>query len=702
MPAPANPFITVTPKAAASWAFDTNDFTISTYFKWAVVASGQTRYILRAKISVNGAAATAQNIFAISNGSLTSYFGSEDYSGISETLEKGSWVYLQACRRGNALELWVNNCMVYSSSTAATTTFAITELAIGNVHSTEVNATGLDGYISGMSIIKGKATPKAGFFPTGSGDPYWGNTQLVINARDGWVDKTSKNTLTAYSNGLSNYSTTKGYAGNSALTNSGIYSAMISAVNFTGTDDFTMEMVVCSNSGAAGRFMYSRQATPPGTGGVYLYNELAWANYINNNGSAIAANTDSGLLAQKTGIGSPYNWCILALCRSGSTLRIFHRGRKVYETTDANGWDFRNLRIGYNDTSPWNSNPYPLLYVHAVRLTKAARYTANYDAGAVLSSGGASSMPTSYRKRQTQAYVDITASKFGQPNVTLRFYVNVQVPAPGSVTEFSIDGLGNWHYPMTASDEWARTKDPNGVWSAPYRIRTAALSSALVPATWNLPATSDGVVTSYTGCSTTMVIYKDGVDDSLNWTYSYASDSGSTTPASGSTRTVTVTAVSSTNDTPWINFTATRTGYPTQTAKFQMFKSKGAAVGGPGVTSFSGVYSNAGWVGLKFDADGNVLIKKSSGGSYVNLVTYYQPPSTGIGSGVYVKMVEESGTGTMTGTMNTYLQLNTDREWYMTETTPGNYRKVTRIYIATSAAGANAQPYTVPFEIDVP
>ncbi len=133
-----------------------------------------------------------------------------------------------------------------------------------------------------------------------------------------------------------------------------------------------------------------------------------------------------------------------------------------------------------------------------------------------------------------------------------------------------------------------------------------------------------------------------------------------------------------------------------------MFKSKGSAVGGPGVTGFTGVYSNAGWVGLKFDANGNVLIKKSSGGSYVNLVTYYQPPSTGIGSGVYVKMVEESGTGTMTGTMNTYLQLNADREWYMTETTPGNYRKVTRIYIATSAAGANAQPYTVPFEIDVP
>lgn len=699
---PSNPRILVTPKVASSWAFGTDDFTISAFVKWEELASLESRYIIRAKLSINGAGASPQHIFGINNGSLTSYFGAEDYSGFYETFERNTWAYLQVCRRGNILEFWVNNCQVYSSSTTATNTFALTEITIGNNSTGEIQTIGLGGYIGGISVVRGKATPKAGFFPTGSADPYWGNTEFLVNAREGWVDRTGKHSLTTYSNGLQNPSLSRGYAGNAALTNSGFYSAMASSANI-GSGDFTLEIIANSNQGSPGIFFFSQQFNYIGqTGSDYVYTNLAWANSINRSGTGIPANTGSGLLAQKTGVGSSYNWTVLALCRSGTTLRVFHRGRKVYETTDAAGYDFRHLRVGYNNYYPWYNTEYSSLCVHAIRITKAARYTANYDAGAVLSSGGASTMPTSYRKRQTQSYVDITASKFGQPNVTLRFSINVQVPPAGSITEFSINGTSNWHYPMASSDEWARTKDPNGVWSAPYRIRTAALTSALVPATWNLPATSDGVVTSYTGCSTIMTIYKDGVDDSLNWTYSYASDSGSTTPASGSSGTVTVTAVSSTNDTPWINFTATRTGYPTQTAKFQMFKSKGSAVGGPGITGFSGVYSNAGWVGLKFDANGNVLVKKSSGGSYVNLVTYYQPPSTGIGSGVYIKVVEESGTGTMTGTMNTYLQLNADREWYMTETTPGNYRKVTRIYIATSAAGANAQPYTVPFEIDVP
>jgi len=375
-------------------------------------------------------------------------------------------------------------------------------------------------------------------------------------------------------------------------------------------------------------------------------------------------------------------WFYILLTRNGDYIETWVNGTMLSQVSIASSNTYSITKITFDQLSSGGTT-----HMCAFTVSRAGR-------------SPATGAPSAYLSSSTEQYVDITASKSGEPNVTLRFTVNPKEPV--TMTEYSVSSTGPWHVTRTDADEWSRTTDAYGAWGTPVRIRVPAITSALVPSSWNLPSTTDGVVTSYTGCNTEMFVYKDGADDSANWSFSFASDSGSTTPTSGSTKTATVTAVGSSNDTPYITFTATRATYATQTAKFQMFKQKNGGVSGPGITSFTGVYSNAGWVGLKFDKDGYVNIKKSSGGSYSQLVTYYQPPSTDIGAGVYIKVVQEAGTGTITGTLDTYQAISTDRIWYMTETTPGNYRRVIRIYIATSAAGANAAQYSVPFEIDVP
>lgn len=86
-----------------------------------------------------------------------------------------------------------------------------------------------------------------------------------------------------------------------------------------------------------------------------------------------------------------------------------------------------------------------------------------------------------------------------------------------------------------------------------------------------LPASDTGVVSSFTGASTTMFIYQGVTDDSANWTVTASASSGVTGTLSG--KTYTVTALST--DVGTVSLTATRAGYTSITKVFTISKSKG-------------------------------------------------------------------------------------------------------------------------------
>ena len=93
----------------------------------------------------------------------------------------------------------------------------------------------------------------------------------------------------------------------------------------------------------------------------------------------------------------------------------------------------------------------------------------------------------------------------------------------------------------------------------------------------SVPAGPDGSVSSFANAVTTASVYYGSADDSANWTFSQTYSSGLTATASNSNRTATVTALST--DSGYIDFTATRAGYATQTARFTVTKQKTGATG---------------------------------------------------------------------------------------------------------------------------
>lgn len=92
-----------------------------------------------------------------------------------------------------------------------------------------------------------------------------------------------------------------------------------------------------------------------------------------------------------------------------------------------------------------------------------------------------------------------------------------------------------------------------------------------------LSADADGNVLSFSGADTLIKIYVGVTDDTANWSFS-KTDSGCTSTRTGNL--IEVTALSA--DTAYVDITATRSGYPTQTKRFSLAKSRTGQQGAPG------------------------------------------------------------------------------------------------------------------------
>jgi hypothetical protein len=90
-----------------------------------------------------------------------------------------------------------------------------------------------------------------------------------------------------------------------------------------------------------------------------------------------------------------------------------------------------------------------------------------------------------------------------------------------------------------------------------------------------IPTLFDGSEGDFAGATSTATVYIGTTDDSANW--SFTTSVSDVTITGTNTRTVTVTAMSA--DTGYVDFTATRTGFPTQTTRFSLAKAKSGSNG---------------------------------------------------------------------------------------------------------------------------
>lgn len=193
-----------------------------------------------------------------------------------------------------------------------------------------------------------------------------------------------------------------------------------------------------------------------------------------------------------------------------------------------------------------------------------------------------------------------------------------------------------------------------------------------------LASDAAGNVTDFTGASTTLKIYIGTVDDSSNgWTYSRTNSTG--VSSSRSANTVTVTAISSTVDSGYIDITATKTGFPTQTKRFTISKSRSAANATGAISGqIVGVFGSAPapatcYCSLQFNPDGSLSKRSDASTTYVSFAGagryWYTPAATGVGSGYYIRVHQENGDAlTSHSGLDTWVQLNVARQWSYTIT----------------------------------
>lgn len=122
-----------------------------------------------------------------------------------------------------------------------------------------------------------------------------------------------------------------------------------------------------------------------------------------------------------------------------------------------------------------------------------------------------------------------------------------------------------------------------------------------------IPTDSQGNNGNYTGASSTMYVFIGSVDDSANWTVTATPSAGVTGSLAGKTYTVTNLTV----DSGYVDFTASRSGYSSVTARFTLSKVKSGADGVDGSPGAPGDDSTSYTL-----VPGVAAIKRAVDGSY--------------------------------------------------------------------------------------
>lgn len=218
---------------------------------------------------------------------------------------------------------------------------------------------------------------------------------------------------------------------------------------------------------------------------------------------------------------------------------------------------------------------------------------------------------------------------------------------------------------LTDTTSIVRVQDgANGADGADGANGQDAIVSDLTNDSHTLPATSAGVVTSYAGAATQMIVYRGTSDDSSNWTFSRSNGPNVTSTRSGNI--VTVTGLADSVDVGYIDVTATRSGFPAQTKRFTLAKSRSAQ----GTTGFqaghyAGVYASASSGTAtalgRVKSDGRVLAQLNGGAA----VEYSRWWSTlGTPAALFVKATKTAGVASVSGSaLGSVIAVSAEPAW---------------------------------------
>jgi hypothetical protein len=352
----------------SAFAFGTGDFTMEC---WLYPTSFSGTY--QTYISTRTGTGTGADI-QLYNGT-TLMLGNQSGSIVSanNVLTLNTWQHIAATRSGTTNRLFVNGVIVASGT--ASDNFTSTGCYISSGQGGGNNYA--IGYITDTRIVKGTAVYTAAFTPPTAPLTAITNTSLLTNFTNGGIsDNAMINNLETVGNAQISTSVFKYGTGSMYFDGAGDYLVPNGAgtnLGFVfGTGDFTIEFWVYFISGL-GADIVLYDSRPISTNGVYP------TIYVNSSSQLSYVVSTSDRITSSSAFTTS-QWYHVALCRSGSSTKMFINGTQVGSTySDTNNYlnPVRRPVIainGYNETAaPLNG------YIDDLRITKGyARYTTTF------------------------------------------------------------------------------------------------------------------------------------------------------------------------------------------------------------------------------------------------------------------------------------------------------------------------------------
>ena len=283
-------------------------------------------------------------------------------------ISAATWVHIAASKASGVYTLFVNGASAGTASNSVSVPTSKIRFGADYAGASPVN-----GYVSDTRIVNGTAVYTAGFTPPTAPLTAITNTSLLLNFTNAGIrDDAMMAVPETVGNAQISTSVKKYGTGSLAFDGTGDYihcyypSADISAF---GTGDFTVEFWLYTN--AANTTYNVIDWRPPSTQGAYLSFYLQTGTpkvYFNSadqitGGSTIPATT----------------WTHIAICRSGSSMRLFVGGTQSGSTlTNTTNFIGSTNRPAIGGFGGFNNDPLNG-YIDDLRVTKGvARYTANF------------------------------------------------------------------------------------------------------------------------------------------------------------------------------------------------------------------------------------------------------------------------------------------------------------------------------------
>jgi len=292
------------------------------------------------------------------------------------TLVTNNWYHIVAVRNSsNQTTVFLNGTRSSTGAVSVTTNYSTATTFVGAHNDGSLKY--FDGYMAGLRLVVGSSeydpTQSSITVPTAPPTAVT-NTQLLLNYTNaGITDATAKNDLETVGN--AQISTTQSKFGGSSMYFDGTGDYLVpvgtNTAQFTFPGDFTIELWIYVTNISSYSFIFDGRASGVTSG--------AWL--VDLNGAVIGWGPGSSIVISSSSILAN-TWYHLAICRSGSSTRMFLNGTQTGSTyTDSGSYTVGTNRpiIGGSGNSLGSFN-FPG-YIDDLRITKgAARYTANFTA----------------------------------------------------------------------------------------------------------------------------------------------------------------------------------------------------------------------------------------------------------------------------------------------------------------------------------